>query len=413
MQHSIAAAMRRLLPPSLRSINGQSMTSELTKAPAVRSPSDVGVYFDPVGHRQFRNKLFERSGNPYAGDEILAPFAAVYERLTRAGILVRTADFLPRKADGRRNLLISFGTPDRLPSQSVRRYAALGARRDVLLSAFFAIECPIVEPRMFEALPELQRHFRRIMSWSDTESLLQFTYAPVRVEHFSWPQSFDAIHESLWANRTRKFLVMINANKLPRLYVDELYTERLRALEFFHRYGEIDLYGRNWDSAPARVGKTRTPATVRRLFERVWEMKQRFIPDPLYVAAAAATRGPAESKSATLSQYRFALCFENSVLKGWMTEKLFDCFFAGTVPIYWGAPDVLDWVPAECFIDMRRFKDYAELRAYLHAMPALEEDHYREAARAYLESDQFTPFRLKTWEDLMARIVAEDSGLQV
>ena len=46
-----------------------------------------------------------------------------------------------------------------------------------------------------------------------------------------------------------------------------------------------------------------------------------------------------------------------------MTEKLFDCFFSGTVPVYWGAPDVFDWVPADCFIDMRQFTDFAQLRA--------------------------------------------------
>ncbi len=71
-----------------------------------------------------------------------------------------------------RNLLISFGTPDRLVSHSVGRYRRLLQRPDVTLSAFFAMECPVVEPTMFEALPELQSMFRRTLSWSDTEEPL-------------------------------------------------------------------------------------------------------------------------------------------------------------------------------------------------------------------------------------------------
>lgn len=375
------------------------------------APDTLAVYFDPATRHQLDDGLFARKGNVYAGDDILAPYAAVYDRLTAAGLVVHTADRLPSEPDGRRHLLISFGTPDRLVSHTVDRYRKMAARPDVTLSAFYAMECPVVEPSMFRALPELATLFRRVLSWSDTDALLPFTGKPVATEHYCWPQSFGKVHEGLWGNRARRFLMMMNANKLPRVYVDELYTARLKAVAYFHQFGEIDLYGRNWDRAPARVGKVRTPATLRRWMERGWEAKQRVRPDPLYTAMAAASRGPARSKSQTLGQYRFAICFENSVLKGWMTEKLFDCFFAGTVPVYWGAPDVTDWVPAECFIDMRRFRDFAELRAFLHALTPDDEQRYRDAARAYLATDRFAPFRIEAFVDRIAAIVAADGGV--
>jgi hypothetical protein len=279
-----------------------------------------------------------------------------------------------------------------------------------VLSAFFAMECPIVEPTMFKALPAFERLFRRVLSWSDSPALLPFTSVPVPVTHFCWPQSYSAVHEALWPGRDRKFLVMMNANKLPRLYVDELYTARLRAVEYFHRFGEIDLYGRNWDRVPTRVGKTRTPFALRAWADRIHGWWDRLCPDPLYVAARAACKGPARSKSATMAQYRFAVCFENSVLKGWMTEKLFDCFFTGTIPIYWGAPDVLDWVPAGCFIDMRQFKSFEDLRAFLRTLKRADEDCYREAARDYLSSPRFAPFRLDAFVDLIVRMVQADAG---
>jgi hypothetical protein len=389
------------------------MDAKLAPSPQPVNSADIAVYLDPPTHHQFNNRLFDRESNLYAGDDILAPYVAVRNRLMSKGIAVQTADQLPDIPDGRRNVVISFGIPDRMAAQSVRKYIALARRPDIVLSAFFAMECPIVEPTMFESLPILQKHFKRIMSWSDSHALLQFTHSPVNVQHFCWPQSFDAVHEQIWSQRDRKFLLMMNANKLPRLYVDELYTARLRAVEYFQRYNEIDLYGRNWDRTPMRVGKTWTPATIRRMGEWMSTVQQRLHPDPLYVAAARAWRGAARSKSTTLAQFRFALCFENSVLKGWMTEKLFDCFFAGTVPVYWGAPDVLDWVPADCFIDMRKFKDFAGLRAFLHSLTPADEQCYREAARKYLVSDQFNPFRLQTFVDQIAGIVSTDTGVEI
>jgi hypothetical protein len=369
----------------------------------------IAVYLDPPTHHQFRDRLFDRQSNLYAGDDILAPYVAVRERLKEKGIGVRTADLLPATPDGKRNLVISFGTPDPLVADSVRKYKALAQRPDVVLSAFFAMECPIVEPTLFASLPVLRTLFRRILSWSDTQALLPFTGTPVEVEHFCWPQSFDAVHDRIWSEQDRGFLVMMNANKLPRLYVDELYTARLRAVEFFHGHGEIDLYGRNWDRVPSRVGKTRTPATFRRIGESLSGLKQKILPDPLYVAAQGAWRGPAKSKSETISKYRFALCFENSVLKGWMTEKLFDCFFAGTVPIYWGAPDVAEWVPPDCFIDMRRFENFAALRSFLHALTPSQIEAYRAGARRYLASSLFDPFRMRSFADRIADIVSADS----
>jgi hypothetical protein len=371
---------------------------------------NVAVWFDPPTHHQFGDRLFDRDSNPYAGDDILAPYVAAREQVQAMGLPVHTADQLPAAPDGRRHLLISFGAPDRLVQHSVRKYAVLARRPDVRLSAFFAMECPIVEPRMFAALPELQRTFARILSWSDSDALLPFTHQPVRTEHFCWPQSFDAVHDELWATAERGFLLMMNTNKLPRLYVDELYTARLRAVEYFQRFGEIDLYGRGWERMPMRVGKTRTPATLRRIGESLADLKQRLLPDPVYVAAKAAWRGSAKSKSQTLARYRFALCFENSVLKGWMTEKLFDCFFVGTVPVYWGPPDTLDWVPAECFIDMRQFASFDELRAFLKALTPGQERRYREAARDHLASARFDPFRRRTFAERIAAIVGADAG---
>ena len=45
---------------------------------------------------------------------------------------------------------------------------------------------------------------------------------------------------------------------------------------------------------------------------------------------------PIGNKIEWLKNYKFNICFENSSYPGYLTEKLFDAFKAGCIPIYWG-----------------------------------------------------------------------------
>jgi hypothetical protein len=99
------------------------------------------------------------------------------------------------------------------------------------------------------------------------------------------------------------------------------------------------------------------------------------------------------------------------ILKGWIPEKIFDCFFAGTIPVYWGAPDIQDWVPSECFVDMRKFSGYQELRDFLKSLTERDIRGYKEAAREYLQSPRFRPFSKQAFAELFARVVEEDTGI--
>ena len=54
-----------------------------------------------------------------------------------------------------------------------------------------------------------------------------------------------------------------------------------------------------------------------------------------------------------LNNYKFILCIENSYSIGYMTEKIFNCFFANTIPVYLGDPDVCNYINPESFIDLR------------------------------------------------------------
>ncbi len=367
----------------------------------------TALFIDPIHRRYERDRLFHLAAGAGTGEDINAPWIHLRERLGAAGVRVHTADLLERGAvePADCNVYVSFG-----PLHRVRK---LTSRHGVVASGFFALECPIVEPKLYLALEGASRWFETMFSFTTGDSLRPFLTAPLDFEQFHLPTAYDRVHEDAWNRGDRGFLVMINANKLPRLSVRELYSERLLAIEYFNRRGEIDLYGMGWDVPPYQMGTTRMPATVqgwRRAAQIRWE---RFRPpvDPLRVAARAAWRGSVASKAKVLSRYTFAICFENMVLERWITEKIFDCFLAGTVPVYLGAPDITRWVPEECFIDMRRFHGYEELRVHLKGLGPVEIQGYREAAREYLRSESFAPFSKEAFAELLIGIVSRDADV--
>lgn len=58
-----------------------------------------------------------------------------------------------------------------------------------------------------------------------------------------------------------------------------------------------------------------------------------------------------DNKSVGLLGYQYSLAFENSRSASYVTEKLTDCFFTNTVPIYHGAPKVARYFPVDSFIE--------------------------------------------------------------
>lgn len=68
--------------------------------------------------------------------------------------------------------------------------------------------------------------------------------------------------------------------------------------------------------------------------------------------------------------YPFVLTFENSNCYDYVTEKIYDAFLSGAVPVYLGAPNIEEWVPRGSFIDARQFSGPEELASYLTALAA-------------------------------------------
>jgi hypothetical protein len=71
------------------------------------------------------------------------------------------------------------------------------------------------------------------------------------------------------------------------------------------------------------------------------------------------------NKKSVMSKYLFYLAFENQNVDDYITEKLWGPLEAGTVPVYYGAPNVKDHVPNRSIIAVSDFDSVEALAVYL------------------------------------------------
>lgn len=96
-----------------------------------------------------------------------------------------------------------------------------------------------------------------------------------------------------------------------------------------------------------------------------------------------------QNKLNVISNYRFHICFENSLGEGYVTEKLLHARIAGCMPIYWGSEDAMhdfhgrflmheNW---EATLDMMDAMYHMDLEYYLHS-PILKDNTIEPALNA-------------------------------
>ncbi len=238
---------------------------------------------------------------------------------------------------------------------------------------------------------ENHKYFRKIFTWND-DYVDNFKYFKLNFSQ-RIPEKVDTC-----IARKSKFCTMIACNKSQN-HPLELYTERKRAICWFEENhpGDFDLYGFGWDKHyfTGYMSKLNRIKFLTKLLR------------PRY----SVYRGSIRSKREIMNKYRFSICYENGrSIPGYITEKIFDCFFAGCVPVYLGSPNVTDYIPPETFIDRRSFKTYEELYKYMKNMPDKEYEEYLEAIKDFVQSERIYPFSAECYAETLFREIVERQG---
>jgi len=171
----------------------------------------------------------------------------------------------------------------------------------------------------------------------------------------------------------RAYVTIAHAiHPLPTFENRELYIDRLDAIRHFAKREGFDLYGVGWDM-PIRFSWGRRGREWRRAVGIAW-------------------RGAIDDKYPVLQQYKFSICFENCIFGGWVTEKIIDSMAAGCIPVYWGAPDITDYIPSSCFIDFRKFQNWEDLERFLSSMDEETYNGYIRNINTFMASEAFARF---------------------
>lgn len=298
--------------------------------------------------------------NAPIGDDLLLPLIRVKEEAARCGVEVVAMD---RENWPSLDAIVFIDYPD--DRDPVVRLA-LDSRTPKYL---IALENAIIRPENYR---EWSR-FRKVLTWHD--GLVE--WAPKRCVKINYAQEFNPV-----SGNHQRFCCMIASNKTSE-HPESLYGERVRAIRWFEAENSLllDLWGPGWSSGCSYHG------TI-----------------------------PAGLKRSTLANYAFSIVFENAREVGYITEKIFDCFIAGVIPVYLGAPNVGQYIPSECFIDARRFLttsgsiDYRVLYNRIATMPAGARNSYREAIQRFISGPEAAPFATSTFARTVLDTVAGARG---
>jgi len=289
---------------------------------------------------------------------------------------------------------IELNTPDLNKDKSVAFNLVIEGQLysdDAQFKYLIAVENP--HHNKFNASLDYCRHFHKVFTWNPH---LDAAGNVVRV--LSPHQT--AKREFLPFDQRETFCCLINANKSFREKIaSDLYPERVRVIRWYERHAPqyFALYGRGWDR----------PAPAYNFFGKVF----RSIPSmrfklfghkhfPSYIGEIA-------DKGEILRHAKFSYCYENNRdITNYITEKIIDSFVYGCVPVYWGANNIGEYIPEDCFIDRRKFRDTKDVHQFLLSITPEEFANYQSNIANFLQSQNAKKF---SFEYFVSKIVSEIS----
>lgn len=240
--------------------------------------------------------------------------------------------------------------------------------------------------------------YRRIFTWND-DLVDGQRYIKINI-----PNKIVMNHAYGWDGRDQLCCMIAGNKRVHKSSPLELYSERVKTIRWFENNvpNQFDLFGTGWDAPAPRPGR------MGRIFNRL----HYYLPQRKGKTYFQSYRGKIPCKHDMLKKYRFNICYENvRDLPGYITEKIFDSFFAGCVPVYWGASNISTYVPDDCYIDRRKFLSHKELYQFMASMSEQDYIGYQKRIATFLESDCAKPFNAEMFVETIVNTIVSDLGL--
>lgn len=306
------------------------------------------------------NLIFDESG--LHRDDIFDRFIKLRQLFKLKGYNLSTDDI--NTIEESEFVIYSSNMPEKMPIDKEKSF--------IILS-----ESEFIRPDNYDR--SKHEYFNKIFTWHDDfvdgDKYIKLNYA------HKFPSTINK-------NFDRKLCHLISANKKASHSTEnDLYSKRVDAIRWFEKNKpeDFELYGVGWGSMSFSSQK------LTRLMKRIGMLNK--LINLLFFKKYPSYKGKVDNKKAAMENYRFSICFENAKnIPGYITEKIFDSFFAGCVPIYWGANNIQKYVPTNCYIDMRDFLSFEELHNYISSINEEQYNAYIDNINKYLESNEAVQF---------------------
>lgn len=319
----------------------------------------------------YNNKIFDSN---YLGSNF---FELMKEKFSELGFHISSNDILPPSE------------ADIILYNDYRKKYKFNDKLHVLI----ALESIAVKPENFD-LKKIEK-FDLVFTWN--------TDIVDNVKIFNLNYSYDLSYSKfLNFDQKKQFICNISANKFSN-HKSELYSERIKAIEFFEEYdGLFDLYGFNWDKSfkfPYIYNFFKALNNfriLRGLGKLLIKLIKVFSLERLIFRNYNCYKGVIDDKYSVLKKYKFSICYENVTdINGYITEKIFDCFKNGTIPIYLGAKDIFEYIPRNTMIHFKDFDNYPDLKDYLEEIDRDKFNSYQNNIKEFLNSNKAKRFDSK------------------
>ncbi|MFA5108771.1 MAG: glycosyltransferase family 10 [Candidatus Micrarchaeia archaeon] len=344
------------------------------------------------GGEYAQNQLFCLQNEILNRDNTLRPFYELKKSLGKKGFEANTVDMTKNFKDA--DAYIFFDIPKK---QIDKRYYEMAKKTEKKEIYLILYEPPATRPDNYDR--RLHENFRRIMTWNDDfidgTKYIKGNFATPYMEG----EKIEIPHVDF---DSRKMMCMVTANKYSA-HPDQLYTARTDAAKWMEKNHpqEFDLYGQRWE-LPVFHSDFLERAGVNNLSKAMHKFKVR-LPNKTFYKS---NFGPIKNKKEVMQKYKFCICYENQRdVPGYVSEKIFDAFFSGCVPIYLGANNIEKYVPKKCFIDMRDFDEFEQVHANISKMERNEFEERVCCIEDFLNSKKCAQFKINHFVSQFEKMV--------
>ena len=210
----------------------------------------------------------------------------------------------------------------------------------------------------------IQKHYSKILTWNeniiDNKKVFNI-FVPITKEKVNWVP----IEERLFLTNISIFKKVNHQN--------ELYSERVKTIILAEKIflNNFDFFGIGWNKPKS-------------LFQKLKLKPYNYF---------SSYRGAVINKFEILKKYTFSLCYENiQNTNGYLSEKIFDCFQCGVIPLYWGDPKITSKIPKNSYILRTDFSCNREMLEYIKDLNSNEICNYLKNIKLFLESEKMNIF---------------------